>query len=87
MTLRFIFWMPQVLHTFLGISKVPFWTHFWGSFVGYLLPLLFTAYFGEKLFLVMRDAPPSAWFVAGLATIAIITTYVLVRRRRSSETA
>jgi len=33
--LRFIFWMPQLLHTFLGVSKVPFWTHFWASLAGY----------------------------------------------------
>jgi uncharacterized membrane protein YdjX (TVP38/TMEM64 family) len=86
-TLRFIFWMPQVLHTFLGVSKVPFWTHFWGSVVGYFVPLLLTAYFGEKLFVALREAPPWAWVVAGLGTIAVVATFVLVRHRQESRTA
>lgn len=64
--LRFIFWMPQVLHAFLGISKVRFWTHFWGSFVGYILPLLAVSFLGEKIFDWMKDAPPEAWI--GIAT-------------------
>jgi uncharacterized membrane protein YdjX (TVP38/TMEM64 family) len=29
--LRLIFWMPPLLHAFFGVSKVRFWTHFWGS--------------------------------------------------------
>ncbi|HEY1535757.1 MAG TPA: VTT domain-containing protein, partial [Polyangiaceae bacterium] len=48
--LRFVFWMPQLLHTFLGVSKVPFWTHFGASLAGYALPLLLLCYFGQKLF-------------------------------------
>src|SRR5690348_7262220 len=43
-TLRIIFWMPPLLHAFFGVSKVRFWTHFWGSFVGYLLPLFLMSY-------------------------------------------
>src|SRR5215468_10873453 len=44
-TLRLIFWMPPLLHAFFGISQVGFWTHFWGSAAGYILPLLATSYF------------------------------------------
>ena len=47
--LRLIFWMPQALHTFLGLSKVPFWTHFWGSLLGYLPILTVCTYFGPSL--------------------------------------
>src|SRR6187402_2215217 len=51
--LRFVFWMPQMLHTFLGLSKVSFWTHFWGSLVGYAVPLFLLSFFGQKLFDLM----------------------------------
>lgn len=54
--LRLIFWMPPLLHAFFGVSKVRFWTHFWGSLVGYALPLLLVSYFGEKLFEVATTA-------------------------------
>ena len=47
--LRLIFWMPQALHAFLGLSKVPFWTHFWGSLLGYLPILTVCTYFGPSL--------------------------------------
>lgn len=46
--LRLIFWMPQALHAFLGLSKVPFWTHFWGSLLGYLPILTVCTYFGPS---------------------------------------
>lgn len=61
--LRLVFWMPQMLHVFLGLSKVPFWTHFWASAAGYVLPLFLVSYFGESLFEAMR----SVWnaFVSG----------------------
>jgi uncharacterized membrane protein YdjX (TVP38/TMEM64 family) len=77
-TLRFIFWMPPLLHVFFGVSKVRFWTHFWGSAVGYLVPLFLTAYFGEKLFAAMRAAPPWVWLalVATVATAAVTTYFV-----------
>jgi uncharacterized membrane protein YdjX (TVP38/TMEM64 family) len=84
-TLRFIFWMPPMLHAFFGISRVRFWTHFWGSAVGYFVPLLLTAFFGEQLYDAMRDAPPSVWI--GLATVAIGVTVWLVRRSRRSVPA
>jgi uncharacterized membrane protein YdjX (TVP38/TMEM64 family) len=47
--LRVVFWMPPVLHAFFGVSKVPFWTHFWGSFFGYIAPLLLVSYLGARI--------------------------------------
>ncbi|HEU4404138.1 MAG TPA: VTT domain-containing protein [Polyangiaceae bacterium] len=79
--LRFIFWMPPMLHAFFGISRVRFWTHFWGSAAGYLVPLLATAYFGEKMFDAMRAAPPSVWAGLGAATAASLAIAWLWRRR------
>jgi uncharacterized membrane protein YdjX (TVP38/TMEM64 family) len=79
--LRLIFWMPPMLHVFFGISRVRFWTHFWGSLVGYILPLLLTAYFGEKVFDAMRDAPPSVWAGVGAAVVAIVVIFWRVTRR------
>jgi membrane protein DedA with SNARE-associated domain len=58
--LRFVFWMPQVLHIFLGVSRVGFWTHFWGSFAGYLVPLFLVAFYGPRLLDAMRTASPAA---------------------------
>ncbi len=52
--LRFVFWMPPMLHAFFGVSRVRFWTHFWGSLVGYVLPLLLVSVFGQKLFDLLR---------------------------------
>jgi len=63
--LRFVFWMPQLLHAFLGVSKVPFWTHFWASLAGYAVPLLLLSFFGQKLFEALRDAPVSVWLGVG----------------------
>jgi len=80
--LRFVFWMPQVLHAFLGVSRVGFWTHFWGSLVGYVVPLLLVSYFGQKLWEVMREAPPSTWAAVVSALLCVgITTWALRRRR------
>lgn len=80
-TLRFIFWMPPMLHAFFGVSRVPFWTHFWGSVAGYLVPLFLTAYFGEKLFDAMREAPPSVWIGLGAGAVVVTAAVWLVRRR------
>ncbi|APR85854.1 Hypothetical protein A7982_11203 [Minicystis rosea] len=86
-TLRFIFWMPPLLHAFFGVSKVRFWTHFWGSFVGYFLPLLATSYFGPKLFDWMRSLSASAWIGIGAATIAIGTAFWMFQRARCRRDA
>lgn len=48
--LRLIFWMPQALHAWFGVSSVGFWTHFWGSLAGYALPLLVVSLYGEATF-------------------------------------
>lgn len=82
LTLRFIFWMPPMLHAFFGISRVPFWTHFWGSLLGYVVPLLGTAYFGEKLLDALRAAPRSVWMGLGGAVVTAVLIYLLVRRCR-----
>ena len=85
--LRFIFWMPQLLHAFFGLSKVRFSTHFWGSLVGYAVPLLAVSYFGQKLFDAMKSAPVEAWIGVGAAAAGIALTVWLVRRRRGASGA
>lgn len=86
-TLRFVFWMPPLLHAFFGVSKVPFWTHFWGSLLGYLLPLLVVSYFGERAFLALRDAPPAAWAGIVVTVLGIFATFVWIQRRRARRAA
>jgi uncharacterized membrane protein YdjX (TVP38/TMEM64 family) len=85
-TLRFIFWMPPLLHAFFGISKVRFWTHFWGSFVGYLVPLFLVSYFGERVVGWMKNASPTTWGIVALAIVAIGAIYWLRRRSAAPST-
>jgi len=79
--MRFVFWMPQLLHAFFGVSKVRFWTHFWGSLIGYLVPLFLVSYFGEKLFGMLRAAPPSVLAAIGGGVIVAAATGWVVRLR------
>jgi uncharacterized membrane protein YdjX (TVP38/TMEM64 family) len=51
--LRLIFWMPPLLHAFFGVSPVRFWTHFWASLAGYVIPLLAVSYFGPSVFALL----------------------------------
>jgi uncharacterized membrane protein YdjX (TVP38/TMEM64 family) len=84
--LRFVFWMPPLLHVFFGVSKVGFWTHFWGSLAGYVVPLLLVSYFGQRLFDLLRGVSPSAWLVIGVTVVTITgVAWALgaARRRRA----
>jgi len=83
--LRLVFWMPPLLHAFFGISKVGFWTHFWGSLAGYVLPLLLVSYFGQKLFDAMLAAPAGVWIGVGVATVVVALGWWGLRRHRSAE--
>ena len=85
--LRFIFWMPQPLHAFLGLSKVSFWTHFWGSLVGYAIPLFLVSFFGQKLLDWMKQAPPSTWIGAFVVAVGIALGVWVVRRRTARALA
>lgn len=84
--LRLIFWMPQVLHSFFGVSKVGFWTHFWGSLIGYVPPLLLVSYLGGEMFDASGRIQPAAWpilaglLVTSLAIAAFARTYGRYRR-------
>jgi uncharacterized membrane protein YdjX (TVP38/TMEM64 family) len=82
--LRLIFWMPPLLHAFLGVSKVRFWTHFWGSFAGYLLPLFLLSFFGQRLFDAVRAAPLAVWIALALVIVcaaAVVVRFRQLRRR------
>lgn len=80
--LRLIFWMPPLLHAFFGVSKVRFWTHFWGSFAGYLLPLFLMSFFGQKVFDALRAAPIEAWIALAVVVVAAVGVALVVRRRK-----
>jgi uncharacterized membrane protein YdjX (TVP38/TMEM64 family) len=74
--LRLIFWMPQVLHSFLGVSRVRFWTHFWGSLLGYIPPLFLVSYLGAKMFDGSGKLQPAAWpIMAGLAAASLVIAW------------
>ena len=85
--LRLVFWMPPLLHAFFGVSKVRFWTHFWGSFLGYLLPLFLMSFFGQALFDALRRAPASAWIVVAAGLLAAGFAALVVRRAMLSRRA
>jgi uncharacterized membrane protein YdjX (TVP38/TMEM64 family) len=82
-TLRFIFWMPPLLHAFFGVSRVRFWTHFWGSFVGYLAPLFLVSFFGEVLFAWMKEAPLWVWAIVPASIATGVLLYWWRGRRRA----
>jgi uncharacterized membrane protein YdjX (TVP38/TMEM64 family) len=83
--LRLIFWMPQVLHSFFGVSRVRFWTHFWGSFLGYLPPLFVISYFGAEIIDLNGQLKPRAWPIMGgllAASLVLVAALKYVERRR-----
>jgi uncharacterized membrane protein YdjX (TVP38/TMEM64 family) len=83
--LRLLFWMPQMLHAFFGVSKVRFSTHFWGSLVGYIPPLLLVSYLGASMFDASGRMQPSAWPVMAGLVVASLVIAALARayeRRR-----
>lgn len=84
-TLRLIFWMPPMLHAFFGVSKVRFWTHFWGSFFGYVPTLLLVSYFGEQLFEMMKTASVGTWLALVAVTAAVLFAYWWLQRRRAAR--
>lgn len=77
--LRLIFWMSQVVHSFFGVSKVGFWTHFWGSLVGYAPPLLLVSYLGAELFDASGKLQPRAWPILGTLFAASLVIAGLAR--------
>ncbi|EYF02116.1 TVP38/TMEM64 family protein [Chondromyces apiculatus] len=79
--LRLLLWMPQVLHSFLGVSKVGFWTHFWGSLLGYIPPLLLVSYLGGEMFDPSGGLQPGAWPILAGLLIASLLIAVIVRVR------
>ncbi len=82
--LRLVFWMPPLLHAFFGVSKVRFATHFWGSLLGYVIPLFLVSFFGQRLFDAMRAAPPSVWLAtAAVVAAAALGTWAFRRRIRA----
>lgn len=81
--LRLVFWMPPLLHAFFGVSKVRFWTHFWGSLVGYVIPLFLVSFFGQALFDAMKSAPVEVWVGIGVGAAAIALGLWAMKRRRS----
>jgi uncharacterized membrane protein YdjX (TVP38/TMEM64 family) len=80
--LRLLLWMPQVLHWFFGVSKVRFWTHFWGSLLGYVLPLLLVSYLGGKMFDASGRMQPDAWPILGALAGASLLIVLLVKARQ-----
>ncbi len=83
--LRFVFWMPPLLHAFFGVSRVRFSTHAWGSLVGYLVPLLLVSYFGQQLFAMIRHAPPGVWIGIVLAIVVVLSGRWFFSRRAREE--
>jgi uncharacterized membrane protein YdjX (TVP38/TMEM64 family) len=84
-TLRFVFWMPQLLHAFFGVSQVRGWTHFWGSLAGYAIPLLLVSFFGQAFFDWIKNAPPSTWLAVGGTVVVIALAFWLLRRCQSQS--
>jgi uncharacterized membrane protein YdjX (TVP38/TMEM64 family) len=85
--LRLVLWMPQVLHFFLGVSKVGFWTHFFGSLVGYVPPLFLVSYLGGEMFDASGSIQPRAWPIMAGLLVASLVIATLARLRQRPSTA
>ena len=84
--LRIVFWMPPLLHAFFGVSKVRFWTHFWASLAGYVLPLFLVSFFGPKLLDTMRRAPTGVWIAVGVGVVVVaLATWMFKRRTTTTD--
>jgi uncharacterized membrane protein YdjX (TVP38/TMEM64 family) len=81
--LRFLLWMPQGLHAFFGVSRVGFWTHFWGSLIGYIPPLLLTAYFGEQAMTWLLEAPAWVWITTGVVLLLAGVAFAVWRLKKA----
>jgi len=78
--LRLLLWMPPALHAFFGVSKVSFWTHFWGSVVGYAPTLFVVSYLGSRMFDATGKMQPDAWpILAGMAVASLLIAAFLNR--------
>lgn len=84
--LRLILWMPQVLHGFLGVSRVPFWTHFWASLLGYVPPLLVVSDFARDVFDAAGHLQPRAFLILGALAAASLGLAAVLRRFRARAT-
>lgn len=80
-TLRLVFWMPPLLHAFFGVSQVSFWTHFWGSLAGYVLPLLLVSYFGQRILDWLQHVPLEWWLLLGVSVLLLVSLALWLRRR------
>jgi uncharacterized membrane protein YdjX (TVP38/TMEM64 family) len=78
--LRLIFWMPQALHGFLGVSRVSFRDHFWGSLLGYVPPLFVVSYFAAEVFDASGALQPRAFTVLGALLAASLVLAWWLRR-------
>jgi uncharacterized membrane protein YdjX (TVP38/TMEM64 family) len=83
--LRIVFWMPPMLHAFFGVSKVRFWTHFWGSVLGYAVPLFLVSFFGQELFDFFYALPMGAWIGMGIVAAVVVLTLWLRGRRAPQQ--
>lgn len=87
--LRLVLWMPQALHFFFGVSRVGFWTHFWGSVIGYIPPLFFVSYLGDQIFDASGNLQPQAWPLMGalvaVSAAVLLASHLYERRRRQRD--
>lgn len=87
--LRLVFWMPQVLHSFFGVSKVRFSTHFWGSLLGYVPPLFLVSFLGAQMFDASGRMQPRALPIMGMmaafSLLVLLTLHLRTRCRASAN--
>jgi uncharacterized membrane protein YdjX (TVP38/TMEM64 family) len=85
--LRFIFWTAPTAHAFLGVSRVSFRTHLWGTIVGLIIPVALVTLVGQRVFAELRNGVPSwAWAsLGGLVVVGLVL--LLVTRYRKARAA
>jgi uncharacterized membrane protein YdjX (TVP38/TMEM64 family) len=64
---------------------VPFWTHFWGSFFGYIPPLFMVSFFASQVFDMNGHLQPNAWkIMVGMLTMSLSVALIARTIERST---
>ena len=72
--------------SFFGVSRVPFWTHFWASLLGYVPPLLLVSTVGSQLFDADGQIQPRALAMLGGLLVASLLFAAILRRHGQRRT-
>ncbi|HSC86876.1 MAG TPA: VTT domain-containing protein [Polyangiaceae bacterium] len=81
-SIRLVFWMSQMVHAFLGVSRIGFWTHFWASLVAYIPTVFLISFFAGEAFDESGSLQSGAW---RMFAALVVVSLVVARLARAYE--